>query len=355
MNCNWMGRRAAALVMGFLLLGTTIAPAGAQQSIGADDGRVVDIDANTVRIDGEDPVTVSGDWRRQGQVYDDAELRRVVINLGGSVDADRIWLNLAGDVLFGFDSSEVTPEAAAQLRQVAAVIRSRSVGEVHVIGHTDAKGSAEHNARLSRERASSVMRWLASQEHIPASVLVGRGAGAQYPVAANALPDGSDNPDGRARNRRVEIQFGTRAGVAITPGLGALAGGTITTNEARIDAGGISTGEARVDIGSGGVTITQNDAPARVAPVAAAAGGGSCQRLCELTAGARDVETVACFESTVEERGFDFDDDACDDLEDAIALGSGSEAGRLCRVCSQAEGFGEADCGAVVQACFPGR
>jgi len=245
---------------------------------------------------------------------------------------------------------------------------------------TDAKGAADYNAKLSRDRALAVMRWLSRNEKIPTTVLVGRGVGAKYPVAPNQKRDGSDNPDGRARNRRVEIQFGTRAGVTITPGLGALGDGTITTNEASIDSGGVTTGEARIDIGPGGVVITEHDddddddddggqggggladlinrhvgtsleGGAKKAP----ASGSACDKLCGLSAGKHSLDTIGCVEGTLEELGYDFDAGACNDLEGAMALGVGNEDGKLCKSCRTAEGFGESDCKAVIKACFPGN
>ena len=68
-----------------------------------------------------------------------------------------------------------------------------------VVGHTDAKGGAEHNRDLSRRRAANVVRALVTDYGIDAARLDPRGAGADEPVAPN------DSEDGRARNRRVEL------------------------------------------------------------------------------------------------------------------------------------------------------
>jgi outer membrane protein OmpA-like peptidoglycan-associated protein len=74
-----------------------------------------------------------------------------------------------------------------------------------VEGHTDSKGVASYNARLSEQRAESVKAWLVSKGSLNAATLVTRGFGSANSVVPNTKPDGSDDPAGRQRNRRVEI------------------------------------------------------------------------------------------------------------------------------------------------------
>ena len=73
-----------------------------------------------------------------------------------------------------------------------------------VAGHTDARGTDEYNHRLGQRRAISVVEHLA-RAGVPAERLVVRSYGESRPIAPNARPDGSDDPEGRALNRRVEI------------------------------------------------------------------------------------------------------------------------------------------------------
>ena len=114
-------------------------------------------------------------------------------------------LYLAADVLFDFDKSTIRPDAAKTLHQVAAIIRAKSKGIARVEGYTDSKGGAAYNARLSEQRAASVKAWLVSQETLNAATLVTRGFGSTNPVVPNTKPDGTDDPAGRQRNRRVEV------------------------------------------------------------------------------------------------------------------------------------------------------
>ena len=122
--------------------------------------------------------------------------------------ATEIRIELAADVLFDFDKAEIKPEAADALGKAAAILRERARGPVRIEGHTDAKGSADYNQELSVRRADSVRAWLIEKGGLKGRTLVTRGFGAKTPVAPNVRPDGSDNPEGRQKNRRVEIIAG---------------------------------------------------------------------------------------------------------------------------------------------------
>ena len=71
-------------------------------------------------------------------------------------------------------------------------------------GHTDSIGSANYNQQLSERRASAVKDWLVSHSDLPDSTPI-KGYGKTRPVAPNTNPDGSDDPTGRQKNRRVEV------------------------------------------------------------------------------------------------------------------------------------------------------
>jgi len=116
-----------------------------------------------------------------------------------------VRIELAADVLFDFDKADILPKAEATLAQVADVIRDRSKGSVRVEGHTDSKGSDAYNQKLSRQRAESVVAWLRKQRGLADSDYVTEGFGASRPVASNTRTDGSDDPAGRQKNRRVEV------------------------------------------------------------------------------------------------------------------------------------------------------
>ncbi|HLK24527.1 MAG TPA: OmpA family protein, partial [Caulobacteraceae bacterium] len=77
-----------------------------------------------------------------------------------------------------------------------------------VEGHTDAIGSDAYNMTLSEARARTVRDWLSARGAIPAATPI-KGYGKRDPIAPNTRPDGSDDPEGRQKNRRVDILFST--------------------------------------------------------------------------------------------------------------------------------------------------
>lgn len=125
--------------------------------------------------------------------------------LGAKETATEVLIDLPGDVLFDFDAWEVRPDAEEALRKIAAVIAAYKSAKVKIIGHTDDKGAEEYNQQLSERRAHSVRQWLNTNANIPSEAMEAAGYGESAPVAPNINPDGSDNPEGRQRNRRVEI------------------------------------------------------------------------------------------------------------------------------------------------------
>ncbi|WP_225747587.1 OmpA family protein [Eikenella sp. Marseille-P7795] len=123
--------------------------------------------------------------------------------LSGTETGFNIEINLSSDVLFDFDKADLKPEADAELQKAAEVIRRKGQGLILITGHTDSKGSDAYNQRLSLARAQAVKSWFEAQGlHQNYQI---EGLGATRPIAPNTHPDGSDNPEGRAQNRRVEI------------------------------------------------------------------------------------------------------------------------------------------------------
>jgi OmpA-OmpF porin, OOP family len=72
-------------------------------------------------------------------------------------------------------------------------------------GHSDTMGSDADNLTTSRRRARAVADYLTGRG-IAAERIEVIALGERRPVAPNAKPDGSDDPEGRARNRRVDVE-----------------------------------------------------------------------------------------------------------------------------------------------------
>jgi outer membrane protein OmpA-like peptidoglycan-associated protein len=118
--------------------------------------------------------------------------------------ATTIEVTLPADILFDFDKADIRPSAQSVLHEVAQLLRERTQhGPVTVQGYTDALGSESYNQRLSERRAVAVKTWLGANEGLAKMPFKTAGFGARNPVAPNRKPDGSDDPEGRQRNRRV--------------------------------------------------------------------------------------------------------------------------------------------------------
>lgn len=123
-----------------------------------------------------------------------------------------VQISLPGDVLFEFAKADLTPAAQSALDAVEGQIDG-ATGTITIEGHTDAIGDDASNQQLSEARAASVRAAL--QQKLGSGFTFNAvGFGESRPVAPNANPDGSDNPDGRAQNRRVEIRTGDMTAAA---------------------------------------------------------------------------------------------------------------------------------------------
>lgn len=121
--------------------------------------------------------------------------------------SETVRIRLPSDVLFEFGSATLTPVATGAIDEAASQI-GRQGGTVTVEGHTDAIDTDAFNQQLSEQRAAAVRAALEAK--LPDGfAFTAVGFGETRPVAPNQLPGGGDNPDGRAQNRRVEIQLGT--------------------------------------------------------------------------------------------------------------------------------------------------
>jgi outer membrane protein OmpA-like peptidoglycan-associated protein len=106
---------------------------------------------------------------------------------------------------FAFDSFDLDAQARYVVDRIAHVLNDPRAASRFVIleGHADAVGTAAYNLTLSRHRAESIARELIGLGVRRERVSV-EAYGESRPVAPNQNPDGTDNPAGRAKNRRVE-------------------------------------------------------------------------------------------------------------------------------------------------------
>lgn len=100
-------------------------------------------------------------------------------------------------VLFDTNKSIVKPEYNAEIEAVAKLLKDYPTAKVEIQGHTDSRGAAELNDKLSQERADAVANTLVKNFGISADRVSAKGYGASQPVADNKTAEG------QAKNRRV--------------------------------------------------------------------------------------------------------------------------------------------------------
>lgn len=154
-------------------------------------------DAQIVGLSGQDLLTQLERYRRS--VADTASFPSETINY--SLDSlGNVIGTLPTDILFDFDKSEIKVEQQGILDNIVDELLAVTPNAViSLAGHTDNSGSDEYNLGLSQRRANAVADYIRAKyadEMVIASVL---GLGESKPVATN------DTPEGRAKNRRVEI------------------------------------------------------------------------------------------------------------------------------------------------------
>ncbi|MCX7099706.1 MAG: OmpA family protein [Methylococcales bacterium] len=103
-----------------------------------------------------------------------------------------------GDVLFSTDRAELKPGGVRNVQKLADFLKEYPEYKVSVEGHTDSRGTDEHNQDLSERRAYAVQTELMAMA-VGSDRVVARGYGEGFPVASN------ENSGGQQLNRRVEI------------------------------------------------------------------------------------------------------------------------------------------------------
>ena len=131
----------------------------------------------------------------------DQQAKELKQNIAGATVervGEGIQVTFASGLLYDIDSDHVRPEAASNLRNLAASLEKHPNTDLLIVGHTDSTGTSEYNQGLSERRARSTSAYLTAQG-VRASRLRTSGRGEAEPVAANATEAG------RQLNRRVEV------------------------------------------------------------------------------------------------------------------------------------------------------
>jgi OmpA-OmpF porin, OOP family len=104
------------------------------------------------------------------------------------------------NVRFETGKAQLRPESYEALDEIGRILEQWPQLQIEIGGHTDSRGSAAFNQKLSEQRAQSVLDYLKSKFRIDSAQYTVKGYGESTPIADN------DSETGRAQNRRVEFK-----------------------------------------------------------------------------------------------------------------------------------------------------
>jgi OmpA-OmpF porin, OOP family len=110
-------------------------------------------------------------------------------------------------ILFDYNKVTIKGKAHSELNEGINFVKRYPGSRIQIAGHTDNVGTPQYNQTLSEKRAEAVREYLIREGGVDPAKISSVGYRDLYPVAPNQKPDGQDNPDGRAQNRRVEINI----------------------------------------------------------------------------------------------------------------------------------------------------
>jgi outer membrane protein OmpA-like peptidoglycan-associated protein len=127
-----------------------------------------------------------------------AQIKQTVPGATVTRAGEGIIVKFDSGILFDVDKADLKPDALSNLQSLAKSMQDNPETNISIIGHTDSTGTAEHNMELSMRRAGAVKTYLITSGVADAR-LTATGKGDTESIASNTTPEG------RAKNRRVEI------------------------------------------------------------------------------------------------------------------------------------------------------
>jgi outer membrane protein OmpA-like peptidoglycan-associated protein len=166
----------------------------AQSGIQAVQARATEVDRKAL---------AAGSEAEKAQMAANGATQRVDTLTNTVVNLDNYRPVVETAVHFGFNKDNLTKEAREAIDQLAASVATTKGYIITVEGATDSIGGADYNYNLSERRANAVIQYLAAEKSVPAYKIYLIGLGKDKPVESNKTPDG------RAKNRRVDIRLMT--------------------------------------------------------------------------------------------------------------------------------------------------
>lgn len=164
-----------------------------------------EIDSNSTAVGNSTQAGTTSQAESQQVAVSQAQIEQIMSDLDAQQTNEGLQINLPESILFDFDKYNLRADAQPTLEKVSQLINYYQDAPVSIAGHTDSKGSDTYNQQLSEKRANAVKNALTSQFSIDSNRLKAQGFGESKPITANTKSDGSDDPAGRQKNRRVEV------------------------------------------------------------------------------------------------------------------------------------------------------
>ena len=113
---------------------------------------------------------------------------------------------ILNNIFFDFDKAALLPQSIPELNCIGELMKINTKIKIEIAGHTDSKGNYKYNRILSKGRSESVVTYLAANG-IARGRLKAKWYADSKPIAPNTNTDGTDNPEGRQKNRRIEFKI----------------------------------------------------------------------------------------------------------------------------------------------------
>jgi outer membrane protein OmpA-like peptidoglycan-associated protein len=173
--------------------------------------RVYENEDYTLIGESEGYLTKRQPYTTRGKAVDPSTLKELVTNITFDtiVVLDKIEINkifVLENIYYDFNKYDINPAAARELDKLAQILIDNPEIKIELSSHTDSVDTEEYNMWLSQKRAESAVNYLI-RKGISPDRMIAKGYGESRPIARNTNPDGTDNPEGRAKNRRTEFKI----------------------------------------------------------------------------------------------------------------------------------------------------
>ena len=128
-------------------------------------------------------------------------------DLGMAYDNESGEVNIVlNNIHFEFNGYQLDEKSKTELGTLIQYLNNNANIKIEIGAHTDDVGNDSFNLKLSQKRAKNVINYI-NLQGIEMIRLKAKGYGEKQPIAKNSNEDGSDNPEGRAKNRRVTFKI----------------------------------------------------------------------------------------------------------------------------------------------------